>query len=55
VSEYCDASGNVVAEDWYVSFLDLAAEYFDFCGFFERSLYVVASSKYNYFWSLCVE
>jgi len=55
VSEDCDASGNVVAEDGYVSFLNLAAEYFDFCGFFEWGLYVIASSEYRYFWSLFVK
>ena len=55
MSEDCDASGDVVAEDWYVLFLDLTSEYFDFCGFFKRSLDVVASCEYGYLWSLFVE
>jgi len=46
VSKYCDASGNVVTNDWYVSFSDLTSEYFDLSCFPEWSLYVAAPGEH---------
>jgi len=54
VAEDCDASWDVVAEDWYVSFSDLASEYFDLGCFFEWGLYVAASGEYCDLWVLFV-
>jgi len=44
-----------MTEDGYVSFSNLASEYFDLGCFFEWSLYVAASCEYFDFWVLFVK